>query len=61
MTEKIYLPDTVKKLIERLEKNGHEAYAAGGCVRDSLLGKTPHDYDITTSALPMRSNRFSPI
>ena len=52
MTEKIYLPDTVKKLIERLEKKGHEAYAAGGCVRDSLLGKTPHDYDITTSALP---------
>lgn len=52
MTEKLYLPDAVRRIIERLEKNGHEAYAVGGCVRDSLLGAVPGDYDIATSALP---------
>ncbi len=35
-----------------LENAGHEAYLVGGCVRDYLRGITPHDYDITTSALP---------
>lgn len=48
----ITLPDGVKKCIETLEKHGYKAYAVGGCVRDSLLGKTPKDYDVTTSALP---------
>lgn len=38
--------------LERLENRGYEAYAVGGCVRDSLLGKTPHDWDLTTSATP---------
>ena len=38
--------------IRRLEENGFEAYAVGGCVRDSLLGRAPNDWDLTTNALP---------
>lgn len=49
---KIQLPDDVKKIIERLEANGHEAFAVGGCVRDTLLLRIPGDWDITTSAKP---------
>ncbi len=49
---KIILPDSVKRIIGVLEENGYEAYAVGGCVRDSLLGKQPKDWDITTSAKP---------
>lgn len=49
---KIELPYNVKKIIAVLEQNGFEAYAVGGCVRDSLLGKEPKDWDITTSATP---------
>ena len=48
----IKIPADATQIIERLEKAGFEAYVVGGCVRDSLLGKTPHDWDITTSALP---------
>jgi len=48
----VYLPNEVKKAISMLEKSGYEAYAVGGCVRDSLLGKIPTDYDVTTSAFP---------
>ena len=39
-------------LLTRLHAAGHAAYAVGGCVRDSLLGKTPHDWDLCTSATP---------
>ncbi|MCL2636919.1 MAG: HD domain-containing protein [Oscillospiraceae bacterium] len=46
------LPDNVKKIIARLEAAGREAYVVGGCVRDSLCGLTPPDYDIATSAVP---------
>ncbi len=46
------LPGHVKYIIERLEQAGFEAYAVGGCVRDGLLGRTPEDWDITTSARP---------
>ncbi|WP_090167958.1 MULTISPECIES: CCA tRNA nucleotidyltransferase [unclassified Pseudobutyrivibrio] len=46
------LPADVQNIINVLESNGHEAYAVGGCVRDCILGKNPHDWDITTSALP---------
>ena len=46
------LPEDVKRIIEKLQEAGFEAYAVGGCVRDSLLGKIPNDWDITTSALP---------
>ncbi|MBQ7976436.1 MAG: HD domain-containing protein [Clostridia bacterium] len=46
------LPEYVLTLISRLEENGFEAYAVGGCVRDMLMGKEPNDYDITTNAKP---------
>lgn len=53
MTEiKIQLPEKVNTIIETLQSHGYEAYAVGGCVRDSLLGRTPGDWDITTSAMP---------
>ena len=48
----INLPDKVKFIIDTLTGAGFEAYAVGGCVRDSLLGRTPGDWDITTSASP---------
>lgn len=41
-------------IIHRLEADGYEAYLVGGCVRDMLRGKEPHDWDITTSALPQQ-------
>jgi tRNA nucleotidyltransferase/poly(A) polymerase len=40
------------EVVERLREAGHEAYWAGGCVRDRLLGRTPKDYDVATSARP---------
>ena len=46
------IPDSVKKTLETLENNGFEAYLVGGCVRDMLMGRAVHDYDITTNALP---------
>ena len=49
---KIHLPADVITIIDRLEKNGYEAYAVGGCVRDSVLGRVPDDWDITTPAKP---------
>ena len=48
----ISLPEKVKTVIGKLQDNGYEAYAVGGCVRDSYLGVTPNDWDITTNALP---------
>lgn len=50
---KIILPKQVNKILNILMNAGYEAYAVGGCVRDSLLGRTPDDWDITTSASPM--------
>lgn len=49
---KIALPEHVKEIIQQFNINGFEAYAVGGCIRDAVLGLTPHDWDITTSALP---------
>ena len=46
------IPDYVELIIEKLERKGYEAYLVGGSVRDMLLGKTPTDYDIATSASP---------
>ena len=46
----ILLPPQVLHPIERLEAAGEEAWIVGGCVRDSLMGKIPHDWDMTTSA-----------
>ena len=50
---KIKMPVQAQKIIKRLEEAGHEAYIVGGCVRDSILGKHPADWDITTSASPV--------
>ena len=49
---RIRLPEHVQQIIQRLEKEGYEAYAVGGCIRDTLLGRLPQDWDITTSACP---------
>ena len=49
---KIQLPEHVKQIIHRLQQEGYDAYAVGGCVRDTLLGRSPQDWDITTSAKP---------
>jgi len=53
----IKLPTEVKYIIETLEKSGYIAYAVGGCVRDSVMGKTPKDWDICTSALPEQTKK----
>ena len=52
MEIKINIPADANELIHTLQNNGHSAYIVGGCVRDSILGRTPHDYDICTSATP---------
>ena len=49
---RIRMPDKVKFIIDKITAAGFEAYAVGGCVRDSILGRTPQDWDITTSARP---------
>lgn len=46
------IPDKVAYIITTLMEHGFEAYAVGGCVRDTILGRTPGDWDITTSARP---------
>lgn len=48
----ITLPDKVRRIIQTLMDAGYEAFAVGGCVRDTLLGREPDDWDITTSAKP---------
>lgn len=50
----IQLPEKVKFIITTIEEAGYEAYAVGGCVRDSILGRIPDDWDITTSATPLQ-------
>ncbi len=49
---RIQLPRKVKDIIEKIQAAGFEAYAVGGCIRDSILGREPDDWDITTSAKP---------
>ena len=46
------IPPYVSEILKLIESSGHKAYVAGGAVRDTVLGKTPHDYDIATSAKP---------
>ena len=52
---KIQLPEKVHQIITTLQSHGYEAYAVGGCVRDSILGRKPEDWDITTSATPLET------
>lgn len=52
---RIELPEKVNYIIQTLQKHGFEAYAVGGCVRDSILGRVPDDWDITTSATPFET------
>ena len=52
MKFKIVIPDNVTFILDRLHSAGYEAFIVGGCVRDSMLGKIPNDWDITTSAKP---------
>ena len=54
----IQIPEKVAFIIGELYKNGYEAFAVGGCVRDSILGRTPQDWDITTSAKPLEVKKI---
>ena len=56
----MFLPRSVLLCIGALEQAGFEAYAVGGCVRDSLLGLTPHDYDLCTNATPRETAALFP-
>lgn len=49
---RIHIPAKTKYILSRLTECGFEAYVVGGCVRDALMGRTPHDWDIATSATP---------
>jgi len=52
VNKKMPISKDIKQIFDTLSQNGYEAYLVGGCVRDFLLGKEPHDYDITTNATP---------
>ncbi len=54
----INLPENVSYIISKLEDAGFEAYAVGGCIRDTILGKEPDDWDITTSATPFQVKKI---
>jgi poly(A) polymerase len=54
------LREAAIRLIRRLQDAGHEAYFAGGCVRDHLLGREPKDFDIATSARPREVRALFP-
>ena len=56
----IQIPEQANIILEKLQASGHEAYVVGGCVRDALLGREPHDWDITTSALPQEVKKVFP-
>lgn len=48
----INIPQYILKVLNILYENGYEGYLVGGCVRDALMGKEPHDFDLTTNAAP---------
>lgn len=52
---KFVLPDAVCDVLACLHSAGFEAYIVGGSVRDAVMGVVPHDFDITTSALPQET------
>lgn len=53
----MFLPQPVRFCLDALESAGYSAYCVGGCVRDALLGLTPHDYDLCTDATPEEISR----
>ncbi len=57
---KLRLTEGVKNILSRLESGGFSAFVAGGAVRDMLMGRTPHDYDIATNALPSEVKELFP-
>lgn len=54
----IDIPDYVYNILQTLNSNGFKAYVVGGCVRDSILGKMPNDWDIATSAKPVEIKKL---
>lgn len=54
------IPKEVKNIIEKLKKQGFEAYIVGGCVRDILMEKNPEDWDVTTNAKPEEIQKIFP-
>ena len=48
----IPVPAYIMTVLDELYSNNFEGYLVGGCVRDAMMGKTPHDFDLTTNALP---------
>lgn len=54
----INLPEKVARILAVLTEAGYEGYAVGGCVRDTILGKIPQDWDITTSAKPVEIKKL---
>ena len=54
----ITIPAYVRRILDILDEGQYEAYVVGGCVRDSLLGRVPDDWDVTTSALPEETRRL---
>ena len=56
----IEIPEKAERILETLQGAGYEAYVVGGCVRDSILGRTPGDWDITTSASPQQVKALFP-
>ncbi len=57
---KINMPTDVSRILDVLHDHGYEAYAVGGCIRDSILGRKPDDWDITTSATPYQVKELFP-
>lgn len=56
----IEIPEKAALILKVLQDNGHEAYIVGGCVRDSIMGRTPEDWDVTTSASPQQVKALFP-
>ena len=54
------IPKEVKNIIDKLKKEGFEAFIVGGCVRDFLIGKEPEDWDIATNAKPKKNQKIFP-
>lgn len=56
----VKIPGSVQAVLRRFAQAGYEAWCVGGCVRDSLLGRVPEDWDVTTNALPEETMALFP-